>query len=62
MSTENGRDRGNVIGIISILLSAVAVQLGGSPLLDFFGLDAFVWFTVVGAGVLLLYTSGVFEG
>ncbi len=62
MSTENGRVRGNVIGIISVLLTAVAVQLSGSPLPDFFGLDAFVWFDVVGLGVLILHTSGFFEG
>ncbi|GKZ12765.1 hypothetical protein [Haladaptatus sp. T7] len=61
MSTESRRVRGNVIGIVSILLAAVAVQLSGSPLPDFLGLDAFVWFDVVGAGVLILHTSGVFE-
>lgn len=60
MSTENRRTRGNVIGIVSILLTAIAVQLSGSPLPDFFGLDTFVWFTLFGLGVIILHTVGVF--
>lgn len=62
MNTESRHVRSNVIGIVSILLTTMAVQLSGSPLPDFFGLDAFVWVTVVGLGVLLLHTSGFFEG
>ncbi|GAA5060891.1 hypothetical protein GCM10025751_46530 [Haladaptatus pallidirubidus] len=61
MSTEHRRLRGIVIGIVSILLSAVVIQLSGSPLPDLFGLDAFIWFALIGLGVIILHLMGVFE-
>ncbi|WP_231190071.1 hypothetical protein [Haladaptatus sp. DYF46] len=61
MTTTQGNLRGNLIGVVSILLTAVVAQLVGSPLPDIFGLDTFVWIILVGLCVVILFMMDVFE-